>query len=681
MNNPSTDLVIMASDQDKPLSNTEWQLAEMVDAIAAEIDQAEDTLALKSYGRGMSFSIKQLSLDLQIFVRRDDNGQVKFRTADPNATGASTIKLDFAQLLKSQLGDDRRKLEQNIDRRPLDAIGLTSEEVRTLNTLSIYSIDDLHRYTQTAAMISEISRKTNINDARLRQVLGLPYLAALKPDRGLPGSIILLEGGNFGAVPPKQASIYFQGVALTIVAWSNARIQVKIPETATGNDVLFVAINDQISNTIDWEVLTVDLIVKNITITPSSPQENDEIILTANLVNQGSGTARAFAVQWSIDGQPQPNQPHGVLQPNQDSQESSLIFKTQLTAGKHKISFTADPDKQLGDVDRANSTFSIQPIVTAAQVVNLGSHHIIDSLDPFISEQPWELRQEVLSLIYRGLMRFDTISGNLLNDITQPLERRKLASPINQLVLAKPSKEIKINPEITYQLRQDVYFHDGSFLTVEDVVFSYKRAKESSSWREMLTVITGIEILDRFTVVFKLSERLETKLDPRIWTLPIVPAVTYQADPKGFITNPIGCGPFIGELKQDGKSGTVRLKAFEKYYLGTPRLKNLSIALQPDVTILLKLLVSGRLHAVTLPDQEGLAEKLNSIKDKYQVIRTTIGRSTMLNVQSRLLLERLPNNYETNWNAHLWYITDREKNEVESIGISIEILQTTSLED
>ena len=658
MNNPSTDLVTMASDQDKPLSNTEWQLAEMVDAIAAEIDKTEDTLALKSYARGMSFSITQLSLGLQIFVRRDDNGQVKFRTADPNATGASTIKLDFAQLLKSQLGDDRRKLEQNIDRRPLDAIGLMSEEVRTLNAISIYSIDDLHRYTQTAAMISEISRKTNINDTRLRQVLGLPYLASLKPDRGLPGSIILLEGGNFGAVKPNQASIYFQGVALPIVAWSNARIQVKIPETATGNGVLFVAINDQISNTIDWEVLTVDLIVKNITITPSSPQENDEIILTANLVNQGSGTARAFAVQWSIDGQPQPNQPHGVLQPNQDSQESSLIFKTQLTAGKHKISFTADPDQKLGDVDRANSTFSIQSIVTAAQVVNLGSHHVIDSLDPFISEQPWELRQEVLSLIYRGLMRFDTISGNLLNDITQPLEKRKLDFSIEKIV--QPDTEIKLNPEIAYQLRQDVYFQDGSPLTVEDIVFSYKRAKESSSWSEMLNFITGINIIDRFTVVFTLAKRSETKIDPRIWTLPIVPANAYETDPEKFSTNPIGCGPFIGELKQDGKSGIVRLKAFEKYYLGTPRLKNLSIALQPDVTILLKLLVSGQLNAIMMPDQEGLAEKLTSLQDKYQVIRirtrTTTGKSTVLHVQARSLLERLPNNYETNWNAHLWYI-------------------------
>ena len=78
MNNTSTELVTMAEDKSKTLINTEWQLAEMVDAITAEIDRAEDTLALKSYARGMSFSITQLSLDLQVAVRRDSNGHVKF---------------------------------------------------------------------------------------------------------------------------------------------------------------------------------------------------------------------------------------------------------------------------------------------------------------------------------------------------------------------------------------------------------------------------------------------------------------------------------------------------------------------------------------------------------------------------------------------------------------------------
>ncbi len=661
MNNTSTELVTMAENKSEKLINTEWQLADMVDAIAAEIDHAEDTLALKSYARGMSFSIRQLSLDLQVAVRRDDNGQIKFRTAEPNSTGTTTIKLDFAQLLKSQLGDDRRKLEQNIDRRPVDAIGLTSEEVRALNAISIYSIDDLYRYTQTAAMIGEVSRKTNIDDARLRQVLGLPYLEALKPDRGLPGSIVLLEGGNFGAVQPSRASVYFQGVALPIVAWSNARIQLQIPPAATGKGVIFVVINDQISNTIDWEVLTVDLIVKDITITPSNPKENDEITLTASLVNQGSGSANAFAVQWSIDGKTQTPQPHGVLPPNQASQESSLVWKTRLSAGEHQLSFTADPDQKLSDVDRANSTFTKTITVAAAQTsVNLGDYSIIDSLDPFTSQQPWELRQDVLNLVFRGLMRSDPNNGALLPD----LSRRSIdAIGIEESIRRIKPIIVRDQMSVSYQLRQDVRFHDGSALTAEDVAFSYKSAMQSSTWSELLSVITGIETPDSYTVVFTLSDEPAFKLNPKIWTLPIVPARVYKSDPKRFITNPVGCGPFIAELKQDGKSGVVQLKAFEQYYLGTPRLQNLSIALQPDIDVLIRLLVAGRLNAIMLPEPEGveLAEKLKSLEGKYQIIRTTTrgktrGITRVVHVQSRSLRERLPNNYETDWNAHLWYI-------------------------
>jgi peptide/nickel transport system substrate-binding protein len=418
MNNTSNGLVSMAEDNRETLINTEWRLADMVDAIAAEIDRAEDTLALKSYARGMSFAIKQLSLDLQVAVRRDGDGNIKFRTAEPNATGSTTLKLDFAQILQNQLSSNRRKLDEDVDPRPLDALGLTSEEIRRLNAISIYSSDDLRGYTQTAAMIGEVSRKTSIKDARLRQVLGLPYLEALKPNGGLPGSTILLEGGNFGAVQPSQASVYFQGVAVSIVAWSNARIQVQIPANATGSGVIFLVINDRISNTINWQVVTVDLIVKDITIAPSNPKANEEITLTASLANQGSGEASAFTVQWSIDGQKQTPQPHGVLPPNQASQESSLVWKIRLTAGEHQLSFTADPDQKLADLDRANSTFTKTITVAAAQTsVNLGDYSVIDSLDPFTSQQPWELRQDVLNLVYRGLMRFDPNNGALLPDL------------------------------------------------------------------------------------------------------------------------------------------------------------------------------------------------------------------------------------------------------------------------
>jgi peptide/nickel transport system substrate-binding protein len=581
----------------------------MVDAIAAEIDRAEDTLALKSYARGMSFAIKQLSLDLQVAVRRDGDGNIKFRTAEPNATGSTTLKLDFAQILQNQISSNRRKLDEDVDARPLDALGLTSEEIRRLNAISIYSIDDLRRYTQTAAMIGEVSRKTSIKDARLRQVLGLPYLEALKPGGGLPGSIILLEGGNFGAVQPSQASVYFQGVAVSIVAWSNARIQVKIPANATGSGVIFLVINDRISNTIDWQVVTVDLIVRDITITPSNPKANEEITLTASLANQGSGEASAFTVQWSIDGQKQTPQPHGVLPPNQASQESSLVWKIRLTAGEHQLSFTADPDQKLADVDRANSTFTKTITVAAAQTsVNLGDYSVIDSLDPFTSQQPWELRQDVLNLVYRGLMRFDPNNGELLPDLGRRSEAQSRfeedKGPIDPKgPIIRPVDPI-LQQIVRYQLRQDVRFHDGSALTAEDVVFSYKRAMESSTWSELLNGIRGIETPDSYTVVFTLPAGYIP--NPQIWTLPIVPARVYQSDPKRFITNPVGCGPFMAQLSDSSSGPTIilSLTAFEQYYLGRPRLQYLLIRVMQDINVLIQGLVAGALNAIVLPDTE-----------------------------------------------------------------------------
>jgi ABC-type transport system substrate-binding protein len=195
--------------------------------------------------------------------------------------------------------------------------------------------------------------------------------------------------------------------------------------------------------------------------------------------------------------------------------------------------------------------------------------------------------------------------------------------------------------DCAYQLRQDVGFHDGSALTAEDVVFSYKRARESSTWSELLNGIRGIQTPDSYTVVFTLSRDMvrasthfpPANLDlhglyPQIWTLPIVPARVYQSDPKRFITNPVGCGPFIAELNLLGNPGIVQLKAFEQYYLGTPRLQNLSIALQPDINVLIQRLVAGELNAIVLPDTEDveLAEKLKSLEDKYQIIRTTRGK-------------------------------------------------------
>ncbi|MEM8801238.1 MAG: ABC transporter substrate-binding protein [Pseudomonadota bacterium] len=53
----------------------------------------------------------------------------------------------------------------------------------------------------------------------------------------------------------------------------------------------------------------------------------------------------------------------------------------------------------------------------------------------------------------------------------------------------------------TFTLREGVTFHDGAAFTAEDVVFSFDRAKaEASDFKEQAKAVTGVEIIDDFTV-------------------------------------------------------------------------------------------------------------------------------------------------------------------------------------
>jgi len=53
----------------------------------------------------------------------------------------------------------------------------------------------------------------------------------------------------------------------------------------------------------------------------------------------------------------------------------------------------------------------------------------------------------------------------------------------------------------TFKLREGVKFHDGSDFTAEDVVFSFERAMaESSDFKEQAKAVTGVEVIDDYTV-------------------------------------------------------------------------------------------------------------------------------------------------------------------------------------
>jgi peptide/nickel transport system substrate-binding protein len=642
--------------------NQEWQLADIVDAIAAEIDRAEDTLSLKSYARGKSISLNQLSLDLEVTVRRDVDGRILFRTVEPNQTSATVLKLDFAQVLENQLRGVRKQLDKPADQRPLAILPeIKVEEIKALNVIAIYSIDDLERYTQTAAMLAEVSRKTGIDDSRIRKWRQLPYCTEVKPNIGSPGTTVVIEGGNFGS-ERGNAQILFQGQPAIIQDWSESRLRVKMPLAAKGSGVLFVVIDGQMTNTLAWQAATVHLVVRDITINPAAPVTGDAIALKADLINQGGDASGSFKVQWVIDGKPQPSLLHGTLQPGQQSQESCINLElNNLSPGKHIVRFTADPENKIPDINSANSTFTKEFVINSFQQLTIGHYSPIVSLDPIANTS---LPEQVYSLIFRYLVRRDPKTGKLVPDIAKSWTTRIIDMPDTSIRKLPPIDDnpgprppINRQPIITFELRDDVLFHNGMTLTADDVAFSYQLAnsKRESRWNGWMATFAGIQVLDKTTISFYLKENMSLgNMDYwSLWSIPILPRRLYEADAQSFVSKPIGSGPFQVKSFVPGKE--IQLSAFQNYVYGAPRISQIKMPIMP-IDQLINAVMAEQVDAAGLvPYSKDLHTRLSST-GKWNLIPVPENQPAVLYVQSKRLYECLPNSFDINWNAHLWYI-------------------------
>jgi peptide/nickel transport system substrate-binding protein len=630
--------------------NIEWQLSELVDAIAAEVDRAADTLSLKSYARGASFAVKKLSLDLEVKVRRTADGKLLFRTVSDEKTSSTVLKLDFDRVLQNQLINARKPLDGGVSVAGFsiseleDLPEINAEEINALGTVSIHSVDDLERYTQTPIMLAEVSRQTRIAEHRIRMWRQLPFIREVKPERAPGGTIVAIEGGNFGDRSQPNDGIWFQQKPAKIIDWRANRLTVEMPSDVSGAGLLVARIGDEITNLVSWEATAVDLSVQDLAIEPSQPVEGEEIVVTADLINQGNLDADAFVVQWEIDGEKQEPQPHGPLRSQQQSQESCIRRKLQLSAGSHTIRFTINPDRQLTDFNPTNDTFAKEVVVRKLQTLSLGDFRTIETFDPLLNDALGPA--DVLSLIFRGLGRLHPETGILVPDVAESWETQTTENGTTRLFV---------------QLSNSVHFQDGTPLTVEDVRFTYDRmvTEANSSWHNLAnSTIAAIETDDtQRTISFSLSAGHEgmSPIDrlSQLLTVGILPKRVYEADPAGFGTRPIGCGPF--QLQEFIPNEMIRLAAFDQYGKGQPRFDFIDIHIVPDVNRLIEMVETREVISAILPYAE-VTNYLDRHPEWNLHVSPDSPEPLLLHVQTDRVYERFLNPFDINWNAHLWYI-------------------------
>jgi len=178
----------------------------------------------------------------------------------------------------------------------------------------------------------------------------------------------------------------------------------------------------------------------------------------------------------------------------------------------------------------------------------------------------------LVKLIYSGLVKYDK-NGQIVPDLV---------------------KGYTINTEkniYTFELKDNIFWHDNEPLTTDDIVFTIESIKNSEYKSPLKNSFNGIEInkINEKTVQFTLEKPFSPFLS--ILTIGIIPKHLWYSIPAFGASlaelniKPIGSGPYMFQMLIRDAAGNIKqysLEPFTKYYDNQAFIKKLNFKFYPD---------------------------------------------------------------------------------------------------
>ena len=188
-----------------------------------------------------------------------------------------------------------------------------------------------------------------------------------------------------------------------------------------------------------------------------------------------------------------------------------------------------------------------------------GAEFMVEKFNPILGSEYCD------AMIFRGLMKTD--------------------------VDCQPQCDIATDYEIsddlltyTFNIRDDVKFHDGTTLTADDVVFTISSILDenvNSSIRSDFLLVDKVEKLSDTSLSITLKEPFPALLDKL--TVGIVPEHCFEGqdiNTADFNVNPVGCGPYKLVSLEAGTKCT--MTRFDDYYGDKAQIENIIYLYLPD---------------------------------------------------------------------------------------------------
>lgn len=185
-----------------------FPVEEFVQALSAQLDRAQDALALKARtGRPLTFALRDLSVELKVFWEAQPDGRMLLRHAAPNEAGASTVNFSFTTITRAMVEENTFAFDVEDDPRSLEDIGggtlLDAEDRRKLELAGVRTAGQLRRVSENTDA-ARVGVMLDIPVNRLRRLLtqsARPAVLSTEPLRQ-PGDrdLLLIRGANLEGV-------------------------------------------------------------------------------------------------------------------------------------------------------------------------------------------------------------------------------------------------------------------------------------------------------------------------------------------------------------------------------------------------------------------------------------------------------------------------------------------------
>ncbi|MEO3787511.1 ABC transporter substrate-binding protein [Actinocorallia sp. B10E7] len=190
----------------------------------------------------------------------------------------------------------------------------------------------------------------------------------------------------------------------------------------------------------------------------------------------------------------------------------------------------------------------------------------------------------------------------------------------------------RIKPTVwKFKLRQGVTFHDGSPVTIDDVVFSLTEVTAKQYAVAMfLTGVKDVRKIDATTLQIE-TVAPDPLLLARLGQVFIVPQAHWKkVGPDGFTANPIGSGQF--KISKFGVDTGIEFTAYDGFYGGAPKTSQIALRYFTDAGALASALEAGEIDAAQNLSAESL--KTLSGRDDLTIASDFSGNQNMFQLNT-----------------------------------------------